>query len=150
MTRFKEKKMLANKAMKAILVILFLFWMGGCAAKKPVLYPNAQLEKAGQQQAQADIDQCMEMAKAQGVKDTQDGRVVTDSAKSGAVGAAAGAAVAAVWGGDVGRSAAAWGAGAAAGTAVSRAFDSGGPDPVFQGFVNQCLRDKGYQVVGWQ
>ena len=39
---------------------------------------------------------------------------------------------------------------AAAGTSVARVFDSGGPDPVFQGFVNQCLRDKGYQVAGGQ
>jgi hypothetical protein len=115
-----------------------------------VLYPNAKLEQAGKQQADADIAQCMEMAKSHGVRDTQSGRVAADSAKAGAVGAAAGAAVAAVWGGDVGRSAAAGGAGAAAGTAVARMFDSGGPDPVFQGFVNQCLRDKGYQVAGWQ
>ncbi len=134
----------------SLLFLLSLLWVAGCAAQKPVLYPNAHLEQTGQEQAQADIAQCMETAKAHGVKDTQSGRVATDSAKSGAVGAAAGAAVAAVWGGDVGRSAAAWGAGAAAGTAVSRMFDSGGPDPVFQGFVNQCLRDKGYQVAGWQ
>jgi hypothetical protein len=142
--------MIKRHAIPALLLLLSLLWGVGCAAKKPVLYPNAHLEQAGQQQAQTDIAQCMEMAKSHGVKDTQSGRVVADSAKSGAVGAAAGAAVAAVWGGDVGRSAAAWGAGAAAGTAVARAFDSGGPDPVFQGFVNQCLRDKGYQVAGWQ
>lgn len=142
--------MIKKPAISALLFSFALLWVVGCAAQKPVLYPNAQLETAGQQQAQADIAQCMETAKAHGVKDTQSGRVVTDSAKSGAVGAAAGAAVAAVWGGDVGRSAAAWGAGAAAGTAVARMFDSGGPDPVFQGFVNQCLRDKGYQVAGWQ
>jgi hypothetical protein len=142
--------MMKRHAGAALLLLISVAWLTGCAAKKPVLYPNAKLEQAGQQQAQADIDQCMEMAKSHGVKDTQEGRVVTDSAKAGAVGAAGGAAVAAVWGGDVGRSAAAWGAGAAAGTAVARAFDSGGPDPVFQGFVNQCLRDKGYQVAGWQ
>jgi hypothetical protein len=122
----------------------------GCGAKKPVLYPNAQYEKVGQQQAQADIENCMQMAKTHGVKDTSEGRIVTDTAKSAAVGAAAGAAVAAVWGGDVGRSAGAWAAGSAAATAVYRTFDAGAPDPVFQGFVNQCLREKGYQVAGWQ
>ena len=142
--------MMTMHKIQVLLAAVAVLGIVGCAAQKPVLYPNARLEQVGQQQAQADIAQCMEMAKSHGVKDTQSGRVVTDSAKSGAVGAAAGAAVAAVWGGDVGRSAAAWGAGAAAGTAVSRAFDSGGPDPVFQGFVNQCLRDKGYQVAGWQ
>jgi hypothetical protein len=142
--------MIKRHAGPVLLLFLSLLWVMSCAAKKPVLYPNAHFEQVGQQQAETDIAQCLEMAKSQGVKDTQSGRVVTDSAKSGAVGAASGAAVAAVWGGDVGKSAAAWGAGAAAGTAVARMFDSGGPDPVFQGFVNQCLRDKGYQVAGWQ
>jgi hypothetical protein len=142
--------MMKTRAIPALLFSFALLWVGGCAAQKPVLYPNAKLEQAGKQQADADIAQCMEMAKSHGVRDTQSGRVAADSAKAGAVGAAAGAAVAAVWGGDVGRSAAAGGAGAAAGTAVARMFDSGGPDPVFQGFVNQCLRDKGYQVAGWQ
>lgn len=142
--------MTIRQKFQVLMLLLALSWLAGCAAKKPVLYPNAHFEQVGQQQAQADIDQCMQMAKSHGVKDTAEGKVVKDTAKSAAVGAAAGAAVSAVWGGDVGRSAAAGGAGAAAGTSVARVFDSGGPDPVFQGFVNQCLRDKGYQVAGWQ
>jgi hypothetical protein len=28
------------------------------------------------------------------------------------------------------------------------AINSGNPDPVFKKFVEQCLRDKGYQPVG--
>lgn len=142
--------MTANYGIKSLLVMMALLWVMGCAAKKPVLYPNDKFKAAGNQQAQTDISQCMEMAKTHGVKDTSEGRIVKDTAKSAAVGAAAGAAVSAVWGGDVGRSAGAWAAGAAAATAVAGMFGSGGPDPVYQGFVSQCLREKGYQVTGWQ
>jgi outer membrane lipoprotein SlyB len=122
----------------------------GCAPKRPVLYPNDTFKQVGESQAKADVEQCMEMAKTHGVKDTSGDRMVTDTAKSAAVGAAAGGAVAAVWGGNVGRSAGAGAAGSAAATAVYRMFDSGQPDPVFRGFVDQCLREKGYQVAGWQ
>jgi hypothetical protein len=29
-------------------------------------------------------------------------------------------------------------------------LNSGKPDPVFKKFVEQCLRDKGYQPIGWR
>lgn len=25
-----------------------------------------------------------------------------------------------------------------------------GPTPIYKGFVNRCLRERGYEVVGWQ
>jgi hypothetical protein len=115
-----------------------------------VLYPNAKYKEVGQAQANADIDACMEMAKTHGVKDKSGEKAVADTAKSAAVGAAAGAATAAVWGSNVGRSAGAWAAGAAAATAVYKVAGSGEHDPVFRGFVDQCLREKGYQPAGWQ
>ncbi len=38
--------------------------VAGCSVKRPVLYPNAKLQKVGQAQAQQDIDICCRMAEA--------------------------------------------------------------------------------------
>ena len=46
---------------------------------------------------------------------------------------------------QVGRAA----AGAAAGM-VRGAMQSGETSPVYKNFVQKCLRDRGYEVVGWQ
>jgi len=34
----------------------------GCATPRPVLYPNAELERAGREQAQRDVDACLARA----------------------------------------------------------------------------------------
>jgi len=39
--------------------------------------------------------------------------------------------------------------GGTAGAAHSAAKQTG-PSPVYKGFVNRCLHEKGYDVVGWQ
>ena len=58
-------------------------------------------------------------------------RVVRRGAEGAAVGAAAGA------------------AGAAAG-AVRGGFDAADPNPTYRRFVERCLRERGYDVIGWQ
>lgn len=120
-----------------------------CAAKRPLLYPNARLEAVGPAAAQQDIDDCLQRAAAGGYKANADGKV----AGSTAVGAAAGAAVGAATGAVVGRA----GAGAAMGAAgggtaglLRGLFRSRDLDPVQRRFVEECLREKGYQVIGWQ
>ena len=35
----------------------------GCAAPKPILYPNAHLQQVGKEVADRDVDECREMAK---------------------------------------------------------------------------------------
>jgi len=136
--------------------LLRIFLLGGlvvsslaCAAKRPVLYPIARLEAVGPAAAQQDIDDCLQRAAAGGYKANTEGKV----AGSTAVGSAAGAAVGAATGAVVGRA----GAGAAMGAAgggtagllrgLCRSRDL---DPVQRRFVEECLREKGYQVIGWQ
>lgn len=70
--------------------------------------------------------------------------------KGAAVGAATSAVVTAVLGGNVGRAAGAGAAGGATLGAVSGAFDADEPDPVFKNYVDRCLREKGYELIGWQ
>jgi hypothetical protein len=120
-----------------------------CAAKRPVLYPNAQLQTVGATAAQQDIDDCLQKAAAGGYTSSAGGKV----AGSTAVGAAAGAAMGAAFGavaGQAGTGAAMGAAGAGTGGLIRGIFHSREMDPVQRGFVDQCLKDKGYEVIGWQ
>ncbi len=134
--------------MKKFLLIAFVLLLAGCSAKRPMLYPNTHLNKVGQAQAQRDIDECCRMADAY-VKSSLGKEVAKDSAKAGAVGAATGAAAGAVYG-NAGRGAAAGAAVGVVGGATSGIFWSKDPSPVFKNFVDHCLRNKGYEPIGWQ
>jgi hypothetical protein len=132
--------------------------LGACArSQKPVLYPNAKLEQVGRQQAERDIAACRQRA-SEYVESTAGGDIGKGAAVGGAVGGAAGAAGGAVHGAMTGRGAGAGAAigaatGAAAGAtagAVRGAVGHTEPSPVYKQFVNRCLRERGYDVIGWQ
>lgn len=122
--------------------------LASCAQQRPVLYPNAHLKQVGKTAAEADIDACIQMAVDYGAQENGGAKIAKDTGTGAAVGAAAGAAVGAVTG-NLGRGAAAGAAGGGAASMTRSAINSGKPDPVFKSFVEQCLRDKGYQPVGW-
>jgi hypothetical protein len=120
-----------------------------CAAKRPVLYPNAQFQAVEVAAAQRDIDDCLQKAAAAGYTSSAGGKV----AGSTAVGAAAGAAMGAAFGavaGQAGTGAAMGAAGVGTGGLIRGIFHSRELDPVQRRFVDQCLKDKGYEVIGWQ
>jgi hypothetical protein len=123
--------------------------IGSCAQQRPVLYPNAHLKYVGNKIAEADTDECIQLAIDHSAKEDSGERVAKDTAKGAAVGGATGAAVGAVVG-DVGRGAAAGAAGGGAASMTRSILNSGKPNQVFKQFVEQCLRDKGYQPVGWR
>jgi hypothetical protein len=125
-----------------------MLWVG-CADKRPVLYPNAHLKQVGNETAQRDIDECIRYAKDSGAEGDKGAEVAKSTAGGAAVGGAVGAASGAVLG-NVGRGAAAGGAGGAAGGLVRGALKSGEPDAVFKNFVDRCLREKGYEPIGWR
>jgi outer membrane lipoprotein SlyB len=130
-------------------LILFALTLVGCASsQKPVLYPNYHLKAVGNAQAQRDTDDCMQMAEAY-VKKNQESKVAEGAVKGGAVGAASGAAIGAVTG-NFGRGLAAGAAGGAAGGATYGLFKAAEPSPVFKQFTNRCLKEKGYEPMGWQ
>ena len=122
---------------------------GACAQQRPVLYPNAHFQYVGKEAAVADTDECIQLAIDYGAKEDSGTRVAKDTAKGAAVGGAAGTAVGAVTG-NVGRGAAAGAAGGGAASMTRSMLKSGKPDPVLKKFVEQCLRDKGYQPIGWR
>ncbi len=135
--------------MLKIYALAIVLVLSGCAAKHgPVLYPNEHLKKAGETQAQKDIDECSRMADNY-VKQNPGAKVVGGTILGGAGGAAGGTAVGAVTG-SVGRGAAI-GAVAGATTGLFRGIiKASQPSPVYKTFVNRCLKEKGYDPIGWE
>jgi outer membrane lipoprotein SlyB len=138
---------------KALLRVLL---MGGiamsslaCAAQRPILYPNAHLEAVGTAAAQQDIADCLQQAAAAGYESKAAGQVAGSTAVGGVTGAAVGAAVGAV-AGRAGPGAAMGAAGGGTAGFIRGLFHSRNLDPVQRRFVEQCLQEKGYQVIGWQ
>lgn len=139
-----------NSGIKQYFILIGLVLaIGSCASQRPVLYPNAHLKYVGQEAAKADTDECIQLAIDYGAKEDSGAKVAKDTAKGAAVGGAAGTAVGAVRG-NAGRGAAAGAAGGGAASMTRSMLNSGKPDPVFKKFVDQCLRDKGYQPIGWR
>ena len=131
-----------------VLILLALSLIGCGATQRPVLYPNNHLKTVGNIQSERDIDDCMQMAEAY-VKKNQESKVAEGAVKGGAIGAATGAAVGAVTG-NFGRGLASGAAGGAAGGATWGLFKAAEPSPVFKQFTNRCLKEKGYEPMGWQ
>jgi len=137
------------KIVQYLILTVLVLAVGSCAQQRPVLYPNAHLRYVGEEAAAVDSDECIQLAIDYGAKEDRGTRVAKDTAKGAAVGGAAGTAVGAVTG-NVGRGAAAGAAGGGAASMTRSMLNSGKPDPVFKRFVEQCLRDKGYQPIGWR
>jgi hypothetical protein len=117
-------------------------------ATRPIVYPNEKLRESGQVAVEADTDACIAEAKAY----LEDGRVPEVAKRTGesaVVGGAVGAAVGAV-SGSVGRGAAAGAAGGAAGGLARGLWHWRDPDPVEKRYVERCLAERGYDVIGWR
>lgn len=128
----------------SVFLILFVF-LSACASS-PQLYPNSKLKKVGKEHANQDIAECQELASE--YMSSGKGKDIAQGAGKGAmVGAATGAVFGALTGGGVARGALFGGGVGAAGGAASAAAS---PDQVKRNFVNQCLHDRGYQVMGWK
>lgn len=146
---FPYNRPLHTAAWLAGFAILLMLSACSSGPKRPVLYPNSHMQQVGQYQARRDTDDCFALADGYSVNRTRDGEVAT-KATSGALigGASAGA-----WGlvrGDAGDRALAGALAGGTAGAVKGGVDSQRISPIFQRFVEQCLRDRGYQVIGWQ
>jgi uncharacterized protein YcfJ len=118
---------------------------------RPVFYPNATLNRVGEAQAQSDSDQCSSNAKNAGLTpDEKDNAVARGAVKGAAIGGTVGAVSALVRGHPVqavenGVAGAAVGgaAGAVAGSFHEKA------NATYRHYVQRCLKDLGYDVIGW-
>jgi hypothetical protein len=143
-----RKMMSPSKPLK-VCVLFCLLLLFACSAKRPVLYPNYYLREVGDEAAQYDIDSCIHLANEYGASSSSSGKVAKNTAGGAAVGAAGGAATGAVLG-SAGRGAAAGAAGGAAIGLTRGLLRSREPEPVFRRFVEKCLREKGYEPIGWR
>lgn len=133
--------------------------LAGCASTgsastsaRPVFYPNAKLNSAGQDRANQDADVCMGQARGAGLSaEEKDNAVLHGAEKGAAVGGVASAVGALVRGKGVERAVENGAAGAAVGGsagAVAGAFHEK-PSGTYRHYVQRCLKDKGYEVIGW-
>lgn len=126
------------------LTIISVLLLVGCASK-PVLYPNQTYKNRGEEQARADTKQCMDDAD-QFLKSEKGKRIVKDAGRGSIVGGAIGI-VSGLFSGDMAGSI---GRGAAVGAAAGGAGSAVSPDQLKQAYVNRCLAEKGYEVMGWK
>ena len=98
-----------------------------------------------------DIDVCREMAKDAGATASQDkgGQVTGSTAAGGAIGSATGAVGGAVVG-HPGRGAMVGAAGGAAAGFLRGLFRRSPQSIAYKQFVQRCLKERGYDPVGWE
>jgi hypothetical protein len=138
---------------RILFAILFMALLGvaqGCAKPSPQLYPNQHLLTVGPAQSNYDIADCERLANAY-VQDNKSAEIAKKGATSAVIGGVMGAAAGAVRsGGSVSNSAATGAAIGAAGSTTKGVIDSKDPSTIHKSFVNRCLSDRGYDVMGWR
>ncbi|ODT45630.1 MAG: hypothetical protein ABS70_02785 [Nitrospira sp. SCN 59-13] len=135
---------------KACLCVLSLV-LSGCAGPKPILYPNAHYQQVGADAAQADVQDCIALAKEAGASSSEGktAQVATGTVAGGGVGSAAGAVGGAILG-HPGRGAMVGAASGATAGFLRGLFKRSPPSAAFMNYVDRCLRERGYDPTGWQ
>ena len=139
---------------------LVLGGLTGCASTgasspsaRPVLYPNATLNRVGDAQGRAEADLCMARAVSAGLTPEEKNNAVARGAGAGAatggVAAAVGALISGRGGEGVVRAGAAGAAVGGSAGAVQGAFRNDRPSSTYRNFVQRCLSEKGFDVIGW-
>jgi outer membrane lipoprotein SlyB len=134
--------------MKTIFIAVIIIFLAGCATQSPVLYPNEHLKNVGEARAQSDIVECSRLAESY-VKANPGAKVVGGTIVGGAGGALVGGAVGAITG-HIGRGAVVGGVAGATSGLVRGIYKASQPSPVYKAFVNRCLKEKGYDPIGWE
>jgi hypothetical protein len=135
--------------LKLIFGMLSMFVVIGCGTKRPVLYPNGHYTDVGEAVARQDIETCQTLAEKAGTQGDAGEELAARTGTSAVVGGATGAVVGAV-SGSVGRGSLIGAAAGGTAALTSGLFRAREPDPIFMRFVEQCLYEKGYQVLGWR
>lgn len=143
----------------AALLTSAVLGLSGCAATgtaspsaRPVLYPNATLKRVGDAHARSEVDACMARAAQAGLSPQEQNNAVGKRASVGAATAGVAAAVGALvtgrgMDGAVRSGAVGAAVGGSAG-AVSGAMQDK-PSGIYRQFVQRCLTEQGFDVLGW-
>ncbi len=138
-----------NNLFRLVLSLAIVFSCLACAAQRPVLAPNEHLQEMGLEAAQRDVDECLRLAAEAGPGAARGRQLAGQTAGGAAIGAAAGA-VAGVISGGPGLGAAAGAAGGATAGLLHGLFGSSGLDAGQRRYAEDCLRQKGYDPIGWR
>ncbi|HRI39220.1 MAG TPA: hypothetical protein PLO50_11730 [Nitrospira sp.] len=144
---------MANRCLQRMIALLLLLAVSACSGPEPTLRSNKQLHMYGRQVSQQEVDSCQRRAEKSGL---QHGTNQSTNAATGAV-------LGLTLGGAVGASAGVVGGlpgiaiGAAAGSAIGftvgllgGTFKPLEPDAPYADAVTNCLKEKGYEVSGWE
>jgi Glycine-zipper domain len=147
----KHKAGRSVEMVKQSALVVVLVWLIAACAPKPILYPNTHFTDVGKEVAERDIEECSAMAKDAGATPSQGktGQVAGSTAGGGAIGSASGAVGGAVVG-HAGRGAMVGAAGGATAGFLRGLFRRSPPSNAYKQFVNRCLKDRGYDPVGWE
>lgn len=140
-------------------LLVAMLTLAGCAATgaqnpyaRPALYPNATLNRVGEGAARAEVDACMARAQSAGLSPVEQNNAVGQRAGQGAAVAGVAAAVGAlVTGRNLDSIFTSGLVGAAVGGsagAVSGAMQNR-PNSLYRQYVQRCVSDKGFEVIGW-
>jgi hypothetical protein len=137
--------------LRALLACALAALLIGCAGPGPILYPNPHAQKVGKTQIEADVADCRRLAEEAGASGDQGAaaRAATGTVTGGAIGAAGGAVGGAISGG------AGTGAliGAASGATIGllqSLLSSPQVSQAYKNLVDRCLRERGYELAGWE
>lgn len=144
---------MVNRSWQRLVGLVLLLTVAACAVPQPILRSNKQLHLYGRQMAQQEIESCRKQVEKTGAR----------HGTNQSVNAATGAVLGATLGGAVGASAGVIGGlpgvtiGAAAGSGLGLVIGLLGgtfkplePDPPYADAVTSCLKEKGYEVSGWE
>jgi len=129
----------------AFLMVLLILVITGCASSRPVFYPNDQ------QAANHAIETCKARAEQAGISNVRykTEQAVVNTTQGAAVGAVSGL-VGGAFSGGLGIGAAIGAASGATIGLISSLFSVEEPNPTYQNFINRCLQERGYDVLGWE
>ncbi len=144
---------MATQSGQRLIAIVLLLTLVACSGPQPILRSNKQLHMYGKQVAQQEIDACRRKVEGTGLQpgDHRSANVATGAVLGLTLGGAMGAS-AGVLGGLPGIA-----IGAAAGSGLGLILGVAGgrfkplePEPPYADAVTSCLKEKGYEVSGWE
>ncbi|MEK9140201.1 MAG: hypothetical protein AAB308_04025 [Nitrospirota bacterium] len=144
---------MADRSWQRLIGIILLLTVTACAGPQPILRSNKQLHLYGKQMAQQEIESCRKHVEGTGL---QSGVHQSTNAATGAVlGLTLGGAVGASAGVVGGLPGIAIGAAAGGGLGLvvgllGGTFKPLEPEPPYADAVTSCLKEKGYEVRGWE
>ena len=139
-----------RKPLQTSALLVTMLAATACSTTQPVVYPTSHAQQVGQAQVEADIAACRQLAENAGAtpETGATGEAVGATARGGALGAATGAVGGAI-AGDVLRGASIGAATGATAGLLQRLFAKPAPNPAYRNFVERCLRERGYELSGW-